>query len=281
MSDPFSAKAHNSGDGRAVVHAHAPLLKWRAGDLGLAIRAPPTPRPHPKRMKFESHCHSFARLTLAERTPRVRCAPNTVRTRQTSLGCALLSFQAIALAGCLEASPRSPETADWKRRTPAATNVSDISLGPGRMPQRQNVTAIFDPFWSTCYASFAPTTDPVSDLDRLGFACGSPRGFAPAAPVHAAAQKMDEPHERLVFRARTGRCYRFFAIGNATIRDLDIAILAPDGRLVAADLSKDSWSVVPPRAPWCPEEEGPFAVDISVADGEGEYALGVWAADPQ
>ena len=71
------------------------------------------------------------------------------------------------------------------------------------------------------------------------------------------------------------------AVADAGVRDLDVSILAPDGRLVAADLSKDPWSVVPPRGPWCPDEEGPFAIDVSVADGEGAYVIGLWGSESE
>jgi hypothetical protein len=180
------------------------------------------------------------------------------------------------MAGCLEATPRpQSETPDWKRPRVASADISDTSLSAHQAaPDRYA-----DPFWSACYSGFSPAADPVSDLDRLGLSCGTPRGYGAAAPIHVGTQKEDDPAERLVFRARKGRCYRLFAVGNAGVRDLDVSILAPDGRLVAADLSKDPWSVVPPRGPWCPDEEGPFAVDISVSDGEGAYALGVWGSE--
>lgn len=190
-----------------------------------------------------------------------------------ALGAALA---AVASSGCLAESPRAPEAPDWKRPRAASADISDASLGEG---SRSRPDRFGDPFWASCYRSFSPSEDPVSDLDRLGMLCGAPRGYGAAAPVHVGRQKAEEPAERLTFRARKGRCYRFFAVGDGAVRDLDVAVIAPDGRLVAADLSKDAWSVVPPRGPFCPDEEGPFAVDVSVADGEGAYALGVWGSD--
>ncbi len=181
-----------------------------------------------------------------------------------------------ALAGCLEASPRAPDAPDWKRPRTGSTDISDTSLSPAASASADRFA---DPFWAGCYKDFQLTADPVSDLDRLGFTCGAPRGYQAVAPVHVASQKAEDAAERLVFRARKGRCYRLFAVGDSGVRDLDVAILAPDGRLVAADLSKDAWSVVPPRGPWCPDEEGPFAVDVSVADGQGTFALGVWGSE--
>jgi len=181
-----------------------------------------------------------------------------------------------ALAACVETS-RPADVPEWKRPRAGSLDVSDASLiaHPDQAPDRFG-----DPFWSACYKSFEPTADPVSDLDRLGFLCGAPRGYSSVAPIHTGTQQAEDPAERLVFRARKGRCYRLFAIGDGGVRDLDVAILAPDGRIVAADLSRDPWSVVPPRGPWCADEEGPFAIDVSVGDGQGAYALGIWGSEP-
>lgn len=190
-------------------------------------------------------------------------------------GVAIALALPLVLAGCLDATPRSPEAPDWKKPRSSSLDISDASLGESSPTPADRYG---DPFWSACYKDFQPSADPVSDLDRLGFTCGAPRGYGAVSPVHVGSQKAEDPAERLVFRARKGRCYRLFAVGDGSVRDLDVSILAPDGRLVAADLSKDPWSVVPPRAPWCPDEEGPFAVDVSVADGQGAFALGVWGS---
>jgi hypothetical protein len=189
---------------------------------------------------------------------------------------ALLAAVPLVLAACVEASSHAPDAPDWKRNRAPAQDISDASLS-AHAGHAQDRYA--DPFWSTCYVDFQPTADPVSDLDRLGFICGAPRGYAAAAPIHVGSQAAEEPAERLLFRAKKGRCYRLFAIGAAGVRDLDVSVIGPDGRLVAADLSKDRWSVVPPRGPWCPEEEGPFAVDVAVAEGQGPFALGVWGSE--
>lgn len=181
------------------------------------------------------------------------------------------------LSGCLAAAPPAPDGPDWKRPPPAGpSDLSDTSL-PGR--PRPVGDRFGDPFWSACYRGFQPGEGPAADVERLAFMCSAPRGFRAVAPLHSASQKEDDRAERLVLRVRPGRCYRLFAVAGEGVRDLDVAILAPDGRLVAADLSKDAWSVVPPRAPWCPDEEGPFAIDVSVSDGEGAYVLGVWGSE--
>lgn len=188
----------------------------------------------------------------------------------------LFCVPALVLCGCLAPAPSNPDVPDWKRRDPPRRDLSDTSISGGARSVEERFG---DPFWSGCYKGFSPMEGPAADLERLGFMCGAPRGLSAVTPVHAGAQKAEDRAERLVVRARKGRCYRLFAVAGEGVRDLDVSILAPDGRLVAADLSKDAWSVVPPRGPWCPDEEGPFAIDVAVTDGEGQYVLALWGSE--
>ncbi|MFO0760031.1 MAG: hypothetical protein U0359_26340 [Byssovorax sp.] len=130
--------------------------------------------------------------------------------------------------------------------------------------------------WADCYRRFQPSDDPASDLARLGGLCGEPAAFEPVTSIHVGSQGDRDPTDRLIFRARKGRCYRVFAVGAPAIADLDVAIFNPAHDLVAADLSTDRWSVVPPRGPLCVPRSGAYTVEIAVAAGRGDYLLQVW-----
>ncbi|MBK8253350.1 MAG: hypothetical protein IPK82_11880 [Polyangiaceae bacterium] len=178
----------------------------------------------------------------------------------------------VLITGCLPATPTPSNTADWKR--PQRTNgLRDTSLGA---VSEQRGERFSDPFWTSCYRDFSPEGGATNAVERLAFLCAAPKGLSSVSPLHTGFQKAEDSAERLFLKVRTDRCYRLFATADSTVRDLDVSIIAPDGRLVAADISKDPWSVVPPRGLWCPDEEGPYAIDISVGDGEGGYVLGVW-----
>lgn len=184
---------------------------------------------------------------------------------------AVLALGALFI-GCLPASPTTSDTADWKR--PQRTKgLRDTSLAA---VSEQRGERFSDPFWTSCYRDFSPEGGATNAVERLAFLCAAPKGLSTVSPLHTGSQKAEDSAERLFLKVRTDRCYRLFATADSTVRDLDVSIIAPDGRLVAADISKDPWSVVPPRGLWCPDEEGPYAIDISVGDGEGGYVLGVW-----
>jgi hypothetical protein len=138
-------------------------------------------------------------------------------------------------------------------------------------PAPRDASIAFD-----CYEDFAPSDDAAADLARLTRACGVRAGLSAVTPVHVGAQRRDDPVERLTFRARKKRCYRAFAVGAPTIADLDMAIKDPDGDLLAGDLSRDRFPVVPPRGLLCAPRGGRFSLEIAVAEGNGEYFLQIW-----
>jgi len=135
-----------------------------------------------------------------------------------------------------------------------------------------------DPGWARCYSEFSPSGDAPADLERLTAACGPPNGLNAVTPVRIGAlQAEDGASERFTFRARSGRCYRFFSVGTADVGDLDLAVLDPAGQLLAADVSDDRFPVVPPRGPLCVEDDGLYTVEVAVVRGSGRFVLQVWA----
>lgn len=141
----------------------------------------------------------------------------------------------------------------------------------GALPTRREASASLD-----CYQDFAPSDDAAADLARLTRACGARAGLTAVTPVHAGAQRREDPVERLAFRARKKRCYRAFAVGAPAVADLDMAIKDPEGNLLAGDLSRDRFPIVPPRGLLCAPRGGRFTLEIAVAEGSGEYFLQIW-----
>jgi hypothetical protein len=182
-----------------------------------------------------------------------------------------------SLLGCSTMPPSAvPEPVDDR---PIATSPSDDD--PAGRPysdeeKAQSKGKLGGP-WVSCYRTFEPRSDQAAaDLERLTSACGRPTGLAPLAPPREGEpQGQDDPVERFTFQTRAGRCYRIFAVGAPSVTDLDVAVLDPEGRLAAADLSGDRFPVVPPRGPLCAEREGVYTVEVSVAQGSGTYAIQV------
>lgn len=168
--------------------------------------------------------------------------------------------RALALAGC--AGPLALTGCAGAPEAPAGAARPEVSTAA----------------WTGCYQGFEPTADAPADLARLAAACGPPAGLTALTPVQiGAAQAEGDPAERFAFRARAGRCYRFFSVAVPQVADLDLAVLDPEGRLAAADASGDRFPVVPPRGPLCAPSDGVYTVEVGVVRGRGGYVLQVWA----
>lgn len=155
---------------------------------------------------------------------------------------------------------------------------------PGEADEARAPAARTGSPWTDCYRAFQPTDDAAVDLQHLTRLCAAKLGLTALTPIHVGSQREQGRSERLAVSMRRGRCYRAFAVGQRGIVDLDLAIFDPQGGLVAADLSRDRWSVAPPRGPFCPARSGRYMLDVAVTEGAGEYLVQLWGTaeeDPE
>lgn len=131
--------------------------------------------------------------------------------------------------------------------------------------------------WETCYSTFSPTGDASADLTRLVRDCGTTGGMRPITGVRLGHQAEQDPVDRYTFQVPTaGKCYRVYATSDAAVLDLDLLLRGKTGDALIADVTHDSWPVLPPREPICFSEPGLYMLEVSVFRGAGNYALQVW-----
>ncbi len=162
-----------------------------------------------------------------------------------------------------------------------AASEGEPAGDPGEAPAARAQAKRTGNVWDDCYRAFQPTDDATVNLERLTQACAAKLGLTPLTPVHVGSQRQQQRSERLLVSMRRGLCYRAFAVGQRGIVDLDLAIFDPQGGLVAADLSRDRWSLAPPRGQLCPTRSGRYALDIAVTEGAGDYLVQVWGTAPE
>jgi hypothetical protein len=180
--------------------------------------------------------------------------------------------------------------ARWARRGPALFLVlSGTGCGPSiaespqpaaRAESTADVPLSDEPgktAWETCYSSFAPTGNAEGDLTRLVRDCGTTGGMRAVTKVQLGAQTAQDPVDRYAFEVPTpDKCYRVYAVGDSSVKDLDLLLRGPSGTSMVADITHDSWPVLPPREPVCFAEPGLYMLEVSVYRGAGKYALQVW-----
>jgi hypothetical protein len=68
-------------------------------------------------------------------------------------------------------------------------------------------------------------------------------------------------------------CYVFIAMGSPGVRDVNLALVSPDGEQLASDETTDRQAVLQV----CARSAGEHTVQLTMASGQGEYLLAQWA----
>jgi hypothetical protein len=99
----------------------------------------------------------------------------------------------------------------------------------------------------------------------------------PVSAIRLGQQADQDPVDRYTFDVpAAGKCYRVYAASDAAVQDLDLLLRGVSGDALAADVTHDSWPVLPPQGPICLSEPGLYMLEVSVYRGAGRYALQVW-----
>ncbi len=116
-----------------------------------------------------------------------------------------------------------------------------------------------------------------ADFATLIGKCGTPTGMLeytkPAeGRLHAKHDKRDE----FTLKVQKGMCYRYFAVADDGIKDIDIIVLKK-GALLAMDKTEQSVAVIDTEKLWCVDEDMDLQFNIEVdGRGAGGYTFGVW-----
>lgn len=124
---------------------------------------------------------------------------------------------------------------------------------------------------------FAPTGAPEADTMKIGMACGPVNGLTLARKWTGRVDETASPSRATHhWDADRGDCFRLFAVGEATIDDLEVEVERPNGDGVLLENQSRPWVVVSEDRPFCTERDGEFVARVSTHGGSGVYALSVW-----
>ena len=130
-----------------------------------------------------------------------------------------------------------------------------------------------------CWAEVPATGDHAKDYAAIVGACGTPTGLVEyAKPVEGKLHHLRDPEDVFTMPVRAGYCYRYFAIADATIADLDLLIEKKGGALVGDDKTNSPFAIIDADEPWCQNEDEDVEFHLKVdGPGKGGYTFGVWA----
>ncbi len=130
-----------------------------------------------------------------------------------------------------------------------------------------------------CWSSVSPSGDHAKDFDAIVSACGGPTGLVEyVKPAEGKLHHLHDPEDVFSMPVIAGYCYRYFAVADATITDLDLLIEKPGGALVGDDKTNSPYAIIDTDQPWCQDEDQTLEFHVKVdGPGKGGYMFGVWA----
>jgi hypothetical protein len=130
-----------------------------------------------------------------------------------------------------------------------------------------------------CWATVGVTGDHTKDYAAIVAACGAPTGLAEYVhPIEGKLHHLHDPRDVYKISLLGGYCYRYFAVADSGIADLDLLIEKPGGALVGDDKTNSPIAIIESDKPWCVDEDQTLEFHVQVdGPGSGGYLFGAWA----
>jgi hypothetical protein len=130
-----------------------------------------------------------------------------------------------------------------------------------------------------CWQNTALAGEARKDFDVIIQKCVGPTGLIEyAKPVMGKLHHKHDKRDTYKIKLIGGMCYRYFAVADAGITDLDILVTKPSGALVADDKTSHSVAIIEFDKTWCMDDDAEYDFHIEVdGPGNGHYIFGVFA----
>jgi hypothetical protein len=130
-----------------------------------------------------------------------------------------------------------------------------------------------------CWQTVSLGGDAQKDYEAVTKNCGAPTGLLEyAKPVVGHLRAGSDKTDTFRLALTKGLCYRYIAVADSGIRDLDILVERPGGDLVADDKQHGPVAIIEADKTWCMTTDADYEFHIEVdGEGAGRYVFGVWA----
>jgi hypothetical protein len=117
------------------------------------------------------------------------------------------------------------------------------------------------------------------DYDNLVSHCGTPTGVVEYAhPATGHLHHDRDKRDEFKLQLAGGYCYRYFAVADSSIDDLDILVERYGGDMVGDDQTKGPVAIIQSDKPWCMDDDIEYDLNVAVkGEGHGNYVVGVYA----
>ena len=154
-----------------------------------------------------------------------------------------------------------------KALTPLVTKGTPASAFPSKQVEE-----------GACWSKVELSGKHAPDYSALASACGAPGGLLEYIhPVSGKLHSVKDKRDVFTVPLVGGYCYRYFAVADDTIRDIDILVQKPGGALVADDKQTQPIAIIEAQKSWCMPKDETYEFHVLVdGDGAGAYTFGIW-----
>lgn len=116
-----------------------------------------------------------------------------------------------------------------------------------------------------------------ADFKTIVDKCGTPTGMLEYVKPHEGRlHAKHDKRDHFQVKVNKGFCYRYFAVADDGIQDIDILILKK-GALLATDKTEHPIAVIDTDKLWCVDEDMDLDFGIEIdGRGAGGYTFGIW-----
>jgi hypothetical protein len=131
---------------------------------------------------------------------------------------------------------------------------------------------------SDCWQAVALTGKHAADFVALVDKCGAPTSAVEyVKPLEGKLHHVKDVSDDYKIKTKGSLCYRFFAVADETIHDIDI-VISRDGVIIATDPQHSSVAIIDGTKAWCQDADAELDFRIKITGaGKGGYTFGAWA----
>ncbi len=171
----------------------------------------------------------------------------------------------------------APVDAAVSPSTAAITSLPDAMVPPPYQLTSARVERRPQAGWAACHARFTPGADPSRSVAALAQGCAKATGTKPARVTAAGSLKPTSTAVDHRFHAEAGRCYRVYGVASPGIKNLVVLVLDSTGATAAQYHTDPIDHAIAPDEAVCFKQADDATLAVSVGDGEGAYAVQLWA----
>ena len=129
-----------------------------------------------------------------------------------------------------------------------------------------------------CYRDVQFSGQHAGDFAALVDKCGKPAGLLEyVKPAEGKLHHVKDKRDTFSVKLLGGYCYRYFAVADSTIKDIDILVQKPGGAIVASDQQTQPVAIIDFEKAWCMDDDATYEFHVEVDGvGHGAYTFGIW-----